>query len=69
MARTNIDLDDELVAAVMTRYRLGSKRAAVDFALRQLVREPLPLEELLAMRGSGVEADNDEIEGAWTADE
>lgn len=68
MGRTNIDLDDELVAAVMARYRLDSKRSAVDFALRQLVREPLPVEEILAMRGSGFEADNNEIEGNWTAD-
>lgn len=66
MTRTNIDLDDELVAAVMSRYRLESKRSAVDFALRQLVREPLPVEEILAMRGSGVEVDNEEIEGDWT---
>lgn len=68
MARTNIDLDDELVAAVMERYRLSSKRAAVDFALRQLIREPLPRDEILAMRGSGFEVDNDEIEGGWTAE-
>lgn len=67
MARTNIDLDDDLVAAVMARYQLGSKRAAVEFALRQLVREPLPVEEILAMRGSGFEVDNEEIEGDWTA--
>lgn len=69
MTRTNIDLDDDLVATVMARYRLDSKRSAVDFALRQLVREPLPLEEILAMRGSGFETTNEEIEGAWTADE
>lgn len=66
MTRTNIDLDDDLVAAVMARYRLESKRSAVDFALRQLVREPLPTEEILAMRGSGIEIENDEIEGDWT---
>lgn len=68
MARTNIDLDEALVAAVMERYRLESKRAAVDFALRQLIREPLPLPEILAMRGSGFEMTNEEIEGAWTAE-
>ena len=33
MARTNLDLDDELVAEAMRRYGLPSKRAAVDFAL------------------------------------
>ena len=66
-ARTNIDIDDDLVAAVMSRYRVESKRSAVDFALRQLVREPLTTEEILAMRGSGFEAD-EEIEGDWAAD-
>lgn len=69
MARTNIDIDDGLVTAVMARYRLDSKRAAVDFALRQLVREPLPLTEVLAMRGTGFEADNDELEGDWTGEQ
>ncbi len=36
MSRTNIDLDDELVARVMRRYGLRTKRAAVDLALRRL---------------------------------
>lgn len=67
MARTNIDIDEDLVAAVMARFRLGSKRAAVDFALQQLIREPMTTEEVLAMRGSGFEVDNDEIEGDWAA--
>lgn len=40
MTRTNIDLDDELVAAVMVRYRLESKRSAVDFALRATTSSP-----------------------------
>ena len=69
MVRTNIDLDDELVAAVMERYRLGSKRAAVDFALRQLIREPLSRDEILAMRGSGFEVDNNELDNGWTVHE
>lgn len=62
MTRTNIELDDELVATVMRRYRLDSKRSAVDFALRQLVTEPMSLPEVLAMRGTGIEMSNDEIE-------
>lgn len=67
MSRTNIDIDDELVAKAMERYRLDSKKAAVDFALRQLVREPMSREQLLAMRGSGFEYSNDEIEGDWAS--
>ena len=51
MSRTNIDLDDELVQHVMVRYGLRTKREAVDYALRQLVGDPMSKEEALAMRG------------------
>jgi hypothetical protein len=33
VSRTNIEIDDRLVALVMRRYRLASKREAVDLAL------------------------------------
>jgi Arc/MetJ family transcription regulator len=33
MGRTNVVVDDELVAMVMHRHRLRSKREAIDFAL------------------------------------
>lgn len=69
MARMNIELDDELVAAVMERYQLPSKRSAVDFALRQLLAVPMPRDEVLAMRGSGFELTNSQIEGDWRIDE
>lgn len=67
MARTNIDIDDGLVAEVMRRYRLESKRGAVDFALNSLITQPMSREEILAMRGSGIEFDNDEVEAGWSA--
>lgn len=67
MSRTNIDLDDKLVETVMRRYRFETKRSAVEFALTQLVSEPMTLDEALAMRGSGVEFDNDEVESQWAA--
>jgi Arc/MetJ family transcription regulator len=53
MSRTNIDLNDELVERAMRIYRLGSKREAVDFALRRLVGDPISPEEALAMEGRG----------------
>ena len=62
MSRTNIEIDDELVAAAQRMYRLDSKRSAVDFALRRLVGEPLDREEALALQGSGFDFSNDEIE-------
>ncbi len=61
MARTNVELDDELVGRVMRRYDLPSKRAAIDLALRRLDVEPLSRDEALAMRGSGWEGDLDAL--------
>jgi Arc/MetJ family transcription regulator len=57
MTRTNIEIDDELVERVMRRYRLPSKRAAVDLALRRLVGEPMSRDEALATEGSGWSGD------------
>ncbi len=57
MGRTNIEIDDELVERAMRRYRLPSKRAAVDLALRRLVGEPMSREEALAMEGAGWSGD------------
>ncbi|CAN5170176.1 hypothetical protein BH24ACT1_BH24ACT1_10550 [soil metagenome] len=66
MSRTNIDLDDELVTMAMCRYNLRTKREAVNYALRQLVGDPMSLEEALAMEGVGWEGDLDEIKGSDT---
>ena len=61
MARTNIEIDDELVVKVMRRYGLNSKRAAVDLALRRLAGEPLSRQEALALEGSGWDGDLEEM--------
>ena len=61
MARTNIDIDEEAAQAVMKRYRLRTKRDAVNFALRTLAAEALSLDEALAMQGSGWDGDLDEM--------
>jgi Arc/MetJ family transcription regulator len=52
MARTNIDLDEELVQRVMVRYHLSTKREAVDYALRHLAGEPLTRVQAAEMPGS-----------------
>jgi Arc/MetJ family transcription regulator len=57
VTRTNIEIDDVLIERAMSIYRLGSKREAVDFALRKLVGEPMTREEMLAMEGTGWEGD------------
>ena len=61
MARMNIDIDEELLATVMSRYGTGSKKAAVDLALRRLVSEPMSTDEVLAMAGIGFDLGNDDI--------
>jgi Arc/MetJ family transcription regulator len=57
MSRTNIDLDDEACRAVMERYRLATKRDAVNFALRTIASETLSLDEARQLRGSGWNGD------------
>lgn len=64
MARTNIDIDAELIARAMRVHRLSTKREAVDLALRRLVGEPMSREEALAMQGRGWAGDLDELRRA-----
>ncbi|MBA2567636.1 MAG: type II toxin-antitoxin system VapB family antitoxin [Thermoleophilaceae bacterium] len=59
--RTNIEIDDELIARVMRIYRIRTKREAVDYALREVDVEPMTREEMLAMRGTGWDGDLDEM--------
>ena len=69
MARTNIDIDDQACAEVMRRYRLATKREAVNLALRTLADTPLQLpkvdpavlERALSLSGIGWEGDLDEM--------
>lgn len=49
--RTNIEIDDDCVEAVMDRFGIRTKTEAVDLALRHLAGQPMTREEALAMRG------------------
>jgi Arc/MetJ family transcription regulator len=69
MARTNIEIDDDLIGRAMSRYGLRTKREAVELALRRLVGEPLSLEDALAMGGTGWDADLEELRGGDRPDE
>ena len=60
MARTNIDIDEDLVAEVMRRYGLKTKREAVDFALRKAAPKITP-EDIDSLRGIGWEGDLEEM--------
>ena len=66
MSRTNIDLDEDACRAVMERYRLSTKREAVNFALRSLAAEPLDLDEARRLRGSGWTGDLEGMRSART---
>jgi len=61
MARTNVEIDEQLVGRVMRRYGLRTKRAAIDLALQRLDVEPMSREEALAMRGTGWGGDLEEM--------
>lgn len=50
--RTNIELEDTHVRAIMDRFGVHTKTEAVDLALRHLAGQPMTREEALAMRGA-----------------
>lgn len=50
--RTNIEIEDTYLQAVMNRYGLRTKTEAVELALRHLAGQPMTREEALAMRGA-----------------
>jgi Arc/MetJ family transcription regulator len=50
--RTNIEIDDTYVHAIMERYGLRTKTEAVNLALRHLAGQPMTCDEALAMRGA-----------------
>lgn len=50
--RTNIEIEDAYVQAIMDRYGVRTKTDAVDLALRHLAGQPMTREEALAMRGA-----------------
>jgi len=68
MSRTNLDVDDELVAEAMRRYGLTTKRAAVDVALRQLIRSTITAEGLLAIEGTGGSSEPSDVRAHAAAD-
>jgi Arc/MetJ family transcription regulator len=50
--RTNIEIEDSYIQAIMDRYSVRTKTDAVDLALRHLAGQPMTREEALAMRGA-----------------
>jgi Arc/MetJ family transcription regulator len=50
--RTNIEIEDDYVQAIMDRYGVRTKTEAVELALRHLAGQPMTREQALAMRGA-----------------
>lgn len=50
--RTNIEIEDDYVQAIMDRYGLRTKTEAVDLALRRTAGQPMTRDEALSMRGA-----------------
>jgi Arc/MetJ family transcription regulator len=50
--RTNIEIEDTYVRAIMARYGLRTKTAAVALALRNLAGQPMTRDQALQMRGA-----------------
>jgi Arc/MetJ family transcription regulator len=50
--RTNIEIEDTYLQAIMDRHGLRTKTEAVDLALRHLAGQPMTREEAVAMRGA-----------------
>jgi Arc/MetJ family transcription regulator len=67
MARTNIEIEDDYVRAIMDRYGVHTKTAAVDLALRHMAGQPFTREQALAMRGAESIADVPADQPPYTA--
>jgi len=50
--RTNIEIEETYVAAIMDRFGVHTKTEAVDLALRHLAGQPMSRQEAVAMRGA-----------------
>lgn len=50
--RTNIEIEDVYVRAIMDRYGVHTKTEAVELALRHLAGQPMGRDEALAMPGA-----------------
>lgn len=59
--RTNIDIDDSLLAEAMTATGLSTKRATVEQGLRLLVRVGRQTQAMADLKGLGWEGDLDQM--------
>lgn len=65
--RTNIEIEESYVQAIMDRYGVRTKTEAVELALRHLAGQPMTREEALAMRGARAIGDVPADAAPWGA--
>lgn len=66
--RTNIDIDDDLMAKAMKATGQTTKKATVEYALKKAVALAVQTEALEELWGIGWEGDLDEMRTDWTPD-
>lgn len=59
--RTNIEIDDALMAEAMAAAGVATKRETVEAALRQMVRTKRQWEAFQSLKGIGWEGDLDDM--------
>ena len=64
--RTNIDIDDDLMAEAMKATGQTTKKATVEAALRKVVVISEQMAALEALRGLGWEGDLDKMRDDWS---
>jgi Arc/MetJ family transcription regulator len=63
--RTNIEIDDELMAEAMKATGKTTKKATIEEALRRLIDGKKRLEAIYEITGTGWEGDLDEMRRGW----
>jgi Arc/MetJ family transcription regulator len=66
--RTNIDIDDKLMAEAMKSCGLRTKKATVERALQEFITRRNQMKALEELRGIGWEGDLEEMRNDWTED-
>ena len=66
--RTNIELDDELIAEAMEATGLKTKKATIEEALRRMVTTERRRQAIKELAGIGWEGDLDAMREGWTFD-
>ncbi|MGA3399027.1 MAG: type II toxin-antitoxin system VapB family antitoxin [Acetobacteraceae bacterium] len=65
--RTNIEIDDELLAKAMAASGTNTKRSAVDAALRLVIKLARQKQAIENLRGIGWEGDLDAMREGWSS--